>query len=327
MQGDNGLEIKEGIANLSGEFGENAFLDLNTVQLDGAVLSFQEITTQLNTFPLGGSKRIVIMENAAEKLNKKETEKWLVSVLEKLSPSVLFVVILFDRKKYKRGAMVWESFGEKHWLRKVAGKFPEKTVWSEYPLPSQREMPGWINEEVDRQGGNFHPQATIELARLIGNDLFQARHEVEKAISYTGEGNQVKPADIHLLCAASKKETVFKLVDAVGQRDAKLAFKLLKELSMETPIHSIFSMLIRQIRFLILTKEALADGGSEKDVRAACSNTQAFVVKKLISQSRQFKMSTLEEIYRKMNRIDEDSKIGRVSLGASLEGLIAKITT
>jgi len=321
------MAIKERIAEFSEEIGDDAFLDLNTSRLDGAVLSFQEIITQLNIFPLGGSKRVVILDNAAEKFSKKNTEKWLVPVLDNLSSSVLFVVILFDKKKYKQGSMVWESFGEKHWLRKVVERYSEKTVWVDYPLPSLREMPGWINEEVVRQGGNFHPQAAIELARMAGNDLYQARHEVEKAISYVGEGKQVKPADIRLLCAATKEETLFRLVDAVGQRDGKLAFKLLKELSVETPIQYIFSMLVRQIRLLILTKEALAGGGGEKDVRAACSNTPAFVVKKLISQSRKFKIDTLEDVYRKLDRIDEDCKIGRVSLDVSLEGLIARITT
>jgi DNA polymerase-3 subunit delta len=169
-------------------------------------------------------------------------------------------------------------------------------------------------------------RAAVELSRLIGNDLFQARHEIGKAISYVGDDKQVSVEVVRLLCASIKEESVFALVDAVGQRNGKLALKLLRELSTEMPIHYIFSMLVRQVRLLILAKETLSEGGGEKSVMAACKLRYTFIAKKLISQTRHFSVEALEDIYRTFDHMDEDSKGGRVTLDAALDGLVAGIT-
>ena len=327
LQGDDRLSIEEEIAAITKEVGQDAFSELNTTHLDGSDLNFNEISMQLNMFPLGGNKRIVILDNALETIGKKGAQDWLQDLLSNFPPTTMLVLILEDKKKFRKSAMVWEAVGDEHWLQKMINQFSGDARWIELSLPSDRKMPDWIIKEAEKQGGIFHPRAAIELSRLVGNDLFQARQEIGKAIFYVGDNNQVSIDIVRLLCASTKEESVFALVDAVGQRNGKLALKLLRELSTDMPIHYIFSMLVRQVRLLILAKEALAEGGGEKSVMASCKLRHTFIAKKLISQARHFSIEELEDIYRILDRMDEDSKVGRITLDAALDGLIAGIAT
>ena len=327
LQGDDRLSIEEEIAAITEEVGQDAFSELNTTHLDGSNLYFNEISMQLNIFPLGGNKRIVILDNALETIGKKGAQDWLQDILSNFPPTTMLVFILEDKKKFRKSAMVWEAVGGEHWLQKTIKQFSGDARWIELSLPSDRKMPAWIIKEAEKQGGIFHPRAAVELSRLVGNDLFQARQEIGKAIFYVGDNNQVSIDIVRLLCASTKEESVFALVDAVGQRNGKLALKLLRELSTDMPIHYIFSMLVRQVRLLILAKEALAEGGGEKDVMASCKLRHTFIAKKLISQARHFNIEALEDIYRTLDRMDEDSKVGRITLDAALDGLIAGIAT
>jgi len=327
LQGDDRLSIEEEIAAITEEVGQDAFSELNTTHLDGSNLLFDEISMQLNMFPLGGNKRIVILDNALETIGKKGARDWLQDILSNFPPTTMLVLILEDKKKFRKNAMVWESVGDQHWLQKMTNQFSGDARWIELSLPSDRKMPDWIIKEAEKQGGIFHPRAAVELSRLVGNDLFQARQEIGKAIFYVGDNNQVGVDIVRLLCASTKEESVFALVDAVGQRNGKLALKLLRELSTDMPTHYIFSMLVRQFRLLILAKEAIAEGGGEKGVMASCKLRHTFIAKKLISQARHFSIEALEDIYRTLDHMDEDSKVGRVTLDAALDGLIAGIIT
>lgn len=327
IQGDDRLSVEEEITAITKESGQDAFSDLNTTRLDGSGLNINEISMQLNMLPLGGEKRTVILDNALEMIKKKESRDWLQEVFSNFPPTTILVLILEDKKKYKKGSMVWEMVDTDHWLREMTNQFSGDIRWVELSLPSDREMPEWIKKEAEKQGGNFHPRAAVELSRLVGNNLFQARNEIEKAIIYVGEDEQVSADVVRLLSVSTKEENVFTLVDAVGQRNGRLAFKSLRELRKDFPIQYIFSMLVRQVRLLILSKEALLRGGGEKDVMAACKLRHTFIVKKLISQGRHFSIEALEDIYKSLDRIDEDSKTGRATLDVSLDGLIAGITS
>lgn len=323
--GDDRLSVEEQIKDINDVVGEGPLSELNYARLDGSTLNFKEISMQLNIFPLGGGKRIVVLDNASEIIGRKGAQEWLKNLLTSVSPTTLLILILEDEKKYVSGSMIWKTFSSKHWLKKLSDQFSGDMHWVELPLPSERKMPEWILKEAEDQGGKFHPRAAVELSRLVGNDLFQARQEIEKAILYVGDENQVGIDDVRLLCAASQEEDVFALVDAVGLRNGKLAISMLNKLSKDMPIQYLFSMLVRQVRLLILAKESILGGGGEQDVLSACGLRHTFIAKKLISQASHFRIEALEDIYRELDRIDEEGKTGHLTLDAALDGLIAEI--
>jgi DNA polymerase-3 subunit delta len=185
-------------------------------------------------------------------------------------------------------------------------------------------------QEAGRQAGGdkkrepFDSRAAAELANLVGNNLFQARQEIAKALDYVGPEGTVTREDVRLLCSQSREEDIFDMVDAVGARNPQKALSLLERLLQDLPSQYIFSMLARQVRLLIMAREILDGHGSDKDL-AARTHMHAFVAKKAMAQCQHFSMGELEALYRRLDRMDEDSKTGNATLEVAMESLIAEL--
>ena len=326
LEGDDCLSIEEKIIEISKKLGKNEFLEFNKTRLNGSSLDLNKISLQLNVFPLGEGNRIVILDNAIDTIGKKGTQEWIRNYLTNGPSTTILILILKDEKKYVKGSMVWTKISPKHWLRKLYEEYSNDIVWVELPLPTERQMPDWIIKTAKEQGGTFSRRAASELTRMITNDLYQARQEIEKAILFVGIEREVEVGDVRLLCATSQNEKIFALVDAVAMRNGKQSISIINKLNKDMPIQYIFTMLVRQFRLLILAKEAISYGGGEKEVMSACGIWHTFLAKKLINQSRHFSFEELEDTYRKLDRIDEGGKIGLLSLEAALDGLIAEVS-
>lgn len=325
IQGDDDLSIRDHVSVLVNQYAAGGFMDMNTVRLDGRTVGHAEISTALNMLPLGGSKRIVVLDHALEVAKGDEGQAWLENALSRLPATTVFTMILVDSQKYSQGKMVWIAVAGAHWLRKALKASNRSVKWIESPLPSVRDMPDWILEEARAQGGEFEPGAAAELANLIGSNTSQARSEVSKALSYVGSGQKVSRDVVHLLCSPSREEDIFAMVDAAGRRDARNALSLMHGLLRDQPIQYIFSMLARQLRLLIMAKEIIENRGGEKEIISG-AGVHPFVARKLIDQARRFRMNELERIYSRLDRIDEAAKTGRESLDVALETLITDLS-
>jgi DNA polymerase-3 subunit delta len=325
LQGDDELSIQEYLRTLVERIDSGAFAGMNSARLDGRSAQRGELTNLINILPMGAEKRLVILDHALEALKSKADQEWLTEIVKSMPGSTLFVMVIPDSQKYRGGEMVWQAAGKGHWVRKALKDSGKTVEWVEKPLPSLREMPEWIVKEALKQGGNIDRNAAVEMANLLGNDLFQARQEISKALSYGGKESVITRDVVRLLCSQSREEDIFDMVDAVGQRDARKALGLLQPLTQDQPIQYIFSMLVRQIRLLIMVRELMDSGGNEKEIITECG-VAPFMAKKLMEQSRRFRMSELESIYQRLDGMDEASKTGEGTLDVEMEMLITELS-
>ena len=325
FQGDDNLAIHDVLSELSRRFQEGGWGDMNTMQLDGLAVSHDAVSNAVNMLPLGGEKRLVILRDVLDFSANKESKAFLLQSMADAPETTVIVLVFEDSKKYSQGEMIWQKVKGNHWLKLAVKKLEKESQWLEFALPSTREMPGWIMQEAQDQGGVFEGAAAAELARLIGDNTLQARQEIAKALSYAGEGKPVTREDVRLLCPSSTEEKIFTLVDAVGKRDARGATALLQRLQTDLPIQRIFSMVARQIRQLIIAKEVMAAGGKDAKIQSA-AGVANFVAKKLMGQSQHFQMPELERVYHQLDRMDEASKTGQGTLEVRLESLIAELS-
>ena len=325
LQGDDELAIQDFLKALTAQIEAETQTDLDIEYLDGGTTAHTTVTQSLNSLSLLSPKRLVVLENAPGILEDKTAQAWLDDTLKQLPPNSILALLLPDSQRYAKGQMVWQKIGAKHWLHKALAECGKETVWLEKALPSQRDMPGWIMKEVEKQGGKFDRRAAVELANLVGNNLFQARQEINKAIHYVGQDKDVTREDIRLLCSQSREEDIFAMVDAVGTRKAGEALSLLQRLLEDLPAQYIYTMLARQVRILIMAREVLDGRGSENDL-AERAHLHAFVARKAMAQCRQFSMQELLSLYRQLDRMDEDAKTGNVTLEVAMETLIADLS-
>jgi DNA polymerase-3 subunit delta len=325
FQGDDVLSIQEGIHSLIEAFDSGAFAGMNSVRVDGRAVQRGELANHINMLPLGGDKRLVVVDYALETLKAKADQEWIAETVKSMPATTVLALVIPDSQKFKSGEMVWQAAGKGHWLRKALNDSGKSVEWVEKPLPSLREMPGWVMKEASAQGAKFDKSAAAELANLVGNDLFQARQEIGKALSYCGKDETITREVVRLLCSQSREEDIFDMVDAVGQRDARKALGLLRALMQDQPIQYIFTMLARQIRFLIIVREVMDEGGGEKEVISACG-VAPFIARKLLDQCRRFNVHELETIFRQLDGMDESSKTGTATLDVELETLVGELS-
>ncbi len=325
LQGDDDLSIRDYLNDLFARLRAENVGGLDIEELDGQTTSLAVLKQALNSLSLLSPQRVVVLAQALEVFKKKEDGPWLTDTLKQLPTTTRLVLLIPDSQRYFRGEMIWQKVTARHWLHASLADSGRQMEWVQKPLPSQREMPTWIMTEVARQGGRFDGRAAAELANLVGSNLFQARQEIAKAISYVGPDGIVSREDVRLLCSQSREEDIFEMVDAVGGRNAQRALSLLQRLLQDLPAQYIYTMLARQVRLLIMARDLLDEGGNQEAL-AARAGLHAFVAKKAMTQARHFSMGELEDLYAQLDRMDEDAKTGTVTLEVAMEALVAEIS-
>jgi len=114
------------------------------------------------------------------------------------------------------------------------------------------------------------------------------------------------------------------MVDALGNRNGRVAFAMLHRLLSHQDALSIFGMVVRQFRFLLQSREILDNGGGEADV-VRLLKLHPYVARKFVAQAQRFTLPDLEAIYHRLLNIDIAAKSGQMDGELSLDLLIADL--
>jgi DNA polymerase-3 subunit delta len=87
---------------------------------------------------------------------------------------------------------------------------------------------------------------------------------------------------------------------------------------------SIFGMVVRQFRLILLGKEILDSGGGENEI-ASTLKVHPYVARKVTAQARRFTQPDLEAIYHRLLSIDVATKSSEMDADLSLDLLIADL--
>ena len=220
-----------------------------------------------------------------------------------------------------------------HWLLKWAHEFPERTYIKAFSLPG-KGMGEWIVGRAAEGGGQFAPQAAAALAELVADDTRLADQEINKLLDYVDRARPVQPADVLLLTVDSSQAKIFAMVDALGARQGTRAVNILKRLLEQAEHGYIFSMVVRQFRFLLLVREILDSGGGNMEISEGLRFLQRgnkplpdWMAGKLIKQANKFSIDELEDVYQRLLLIDEDVKRGLTTVDLALELFVSETTS
>jgi DNA polymerase III subunit delta len=75
-----------------------------------------------------------------------------------------------------------------------------------------------------------------------------------------------------------------------------------------------------------LQAREILDGRGNKDDVARALGVHPFVAEKTTQQAAHFSIETLEAIYRRLLRIDEEVKTGQITLDLALDTLVVELT-
>ena len=327
LRGDDSTRIKEVVAGFQAGLGDPSMADLNTTRCEGDGLSFETLQADALTMPFLADRRLIIIENARAFLGKmvKDRIQTCLELFGNLPETTALVMVVEDQQAKKRGERFWEHGKTYAWLTDWVREHPETALLIDCALPDEEDMPAWILRKAKELGGGFKPDAARLLASYVGNNTLRAQNEIAKLITYVGERQIVEEADVSLLTSQEQEGDIFKLTDALGERNGKAAMQQFLLLMEDNELLELTGMIHRQFRLMIQAREILDRGGRAVDIERELGVLN-FVARKLENQARRFNLRQLLEIYERLLRIDVDMKTGGTPGDVAYELLIADLT-
>jgi len=326
LRGDDAYSISQHIKKIAASLGADFDPSMNLMRLDGKSASLEEIQNAVSTLPFFGSSRLVIIDSAANKIDKIRQEKY-AAILASVPPTTHLILVAEDHQKWKKDgnnwSRIWETLTPTHWLVKALSGLPTAEI-IDLVLPDEKTMGAWIAAEAKTQGGDFDEDAAQELSRHIGNDTSIASQEIAKLLMYVDFKRQVTREDVLELVSDEGSTDVFKMLDHLMLGDSRTAQAMMHRLLGDSQPEVVLGAVIHRFRQLIQVREALDAGDDLKEL----ANKRIIFYKQVNDYSkaaRRFNMHRLEDIYRRLLEMDLQAKTSQVDLATNLEMLMMEV--
>jgi DNA polymerase-3 subunit delta len=312
--GNDEFAITRKLKEFDSDFTDPTSADMNTARLEARSMGGDDLNNAVNAMPFLARRRLVLLENPSAKYNNLSARKKFFEFIEKAPDTTRLVMY----------ESVEPRDAEKHWLVKWAEKNSKLIQTRAFMLPRLKEMTGWIVHETKNQGGQIEPRAAEMLKDMVGVDTRQAGMEIAKLLAYVNWARPVTGSDVEAVCIVTSQQSVFDFVDALSNGNGKVAQHLLHRLLETEDVFSLWGMVVRQFRLLIQAREILDGRGNQNDVARALG-VHPFVAEKATQQAARFSIDSLENVYRRLLKIDEGVKTSQVTLDLALDTLVAEL--
>ncbi len=311
LHGENELQRTEARRDLAARSGLTADLrDVNTATLT-APLTAAEVKRTCSTIPFLGDVRLVVVRGALSQKDR-AVVKAIAAYLPDLPPTTW---LIFDEEKTLPASNpVLKA------VKKLGGEVRH------FALPKPKALAGWIRQRAKDQGGSIEPAAAALLAQHIGVQLRILDQELRKLRLYCDD-RPITRRDVQTLVPyVQSADVIFKLVDALGQREPRHAARYLHQLlATGSPPLMILGMIVRQFRLLVQVRWLL-DEGTPPQALASRLKIHPYVAGKLRSQAMYFTPEQLRHAYDLLLQSDVAIKQGRLTPEAALDLLIVQLT-
>jgi len=250
---------------------------------------FSVIKNEAESLPFLSDKRLLVIYNIMKSKDKtllEKLSKWLPTL--ETGNEIIFV----ENEAPDQRTALYKT------LVKV-GKVEAFTELKPF------EAIAWIKEQVSALGATIDPEAASLLQLYCGSDLARLESEITKLSSYDPH---ITKTTVEKLVDAGFFNTIFELTDALSEKKSQKALNLLTKTldSGENEIYLV-TMLARQVRNLLIVKD-LADHRLSESEIVSKTRLHPFVIKKSLSQSRNFTAAQLLTLHGKLVGLDLEMK-------------------
>ena len=195
--------------------------DFNLEVRRGSEISGEALGSILGTPPMLAERRVVVVRDAGSL--KKDAKAAAEAYLEQPAPDVVFVLV--------------QPAGEK-----PDPKFARATTVVFEPI-SGPQLSRWIALRAEHFGTRISAGAAELLQSSVGNDLPQLNVEIEKLSTYTS-GAEIDEAAVAAIVGVRREASLGALLDAVGNRDAATALRILPGLLEQPKSSGVFIVMV-----------------------------------------------------------------------------------
>ena len=294
--------------------GEKINRGLNFEVFSSSSIPIATLLDHARTIPFLGGRKIVLLKEA-EKISAQEQGQ-LFSYVE--GPSKKTTLILTSSAVNFRSPAFRPTF-------KSFAKYAAYGLVLELNHPYQNETPDWIKYMAQDLGKSIGSSAVFLLHELIGNNLLDIFHEMEKLALFSGEKKEITKDDVEKMVSSLRTESVFELVDHIGNRKLYEALIALSQLlkSGEQPL-KILALIVRQFQMIRKARTLVKQGRNPAEINNALK-IQEFVWKKLYPQLNKFSEKKLMACFQHMWEADIALKTRNTPKKFVLEKLVMEL--
>lgn len=278
---------------------------MNFSLFEGKDMSQQDIIEAADTMPFFAERRLVIVEDSG--FFKKEAD----SLLEYIKEIPETTTIVFAESQVDKRNKLYKRV-------KDAGHV------AEFGRQSESELKNWVVRYLNNSGKRISNQALQMFLDMVGDDMENIVHELEKLMAYIGDKTDIYPEDVDNICTRQVVSRIFEMVGAVSAGNQSEALRLYYDLlANKEPAMKILRLISNQFNQLLLVKD-LQLKGLDKGEIAKRMGKSPYIVGKLLDQARRFKMSELKKNVELCTASEEDIKRGRITDTMAVELLIVE---
>lgn len=339
LHGDDRVGMHGFIDSMVLKMGDPNTAQMNISRLRVGIDTDSDLRSACLALPFLTGRRLVILEGFTEyvaintgwtkrkaKSTKTELEagKQLIDFFEQIPSTTALVLLAEDEWIKEKGSWHWKVFQDSHWMVKWSKSRSDIVYYRCFNLPRGNEMASWLIDRAEKMGGKITPAGAQALALATGNDTQLGCQELEKMLAFVNDQRPIEFEDVQKLTAPIVTEDVFVMADAIGRRDAQKALKALHILLADSSPEELMGMITRQIRLLIIVKEARRNSLTSADI-CGMIRLPAAITQKYVNQSLGFEFGELFDIYHRLLDIDEANKSGGMPIETALDTLIATL--
>lgn len=185
----------------------------------------------------------------------------------------------------------------------------------------------WVLQRIKKTSENasISRGALEKLLAFAGEDMHLLNNEIEKLSAYAG-GKMITEENVELLVRANLGSNIFNTIDAIGANNKKEALGLLhRHLEKGDDPFYLLSMFVYQFRNLLKVADFKNQFGADEYAIAREGKMHPFVVKKSLSQIRNFSLDKLKNIYQQLGELDTAVKTGKIEIKTGLDKFIVEL--
>lgn len=289
-------ELQRWIREFEKKYENNLDIDI----MDGGEKNAAEIQSALESVPFLTDKRLIIIKNFLNSAPAKEQEK-IAERLENIPETT--VAVFYEEELPDKRTTLFRALKNKGTLK-------------EFTLFSDREFMEWIEQQAIKYHTRLAPETAKKLLEQVGPDLWSLENEIQKLGAYC-RNRAVTPQDIELLIAPNLTTSIFKMTDAISQKNVEQAIKIFHLLTENAePIMTIFAMLARHFRLLLLINDLKKQNYRTNEIYGEMKKydpkAHPYAISIATGQAQNFKMEELKKIYELLLKLDLDMKTGEI---------------
>ena len=285
---------------------------MNLCVLEGEEATADRITESVETYPFMGEKRVTWVKDSrwfSGRRDGEEEEKKLLGILGRMPETAL---LIFEEEKADKRTALYKAVQKCGYCAQLS-------------QPNEAGMIRFVARELGKEQKMLDEPTARYFLQTVGGDMRYQQLELAKLAAYKGEDPVVTTEDIDRICTPQPENNIFRLTDALGNRNRREAVRIYERLvaNNEDP-QRIFYMLAQQVRRLyricLLRDQRLSN--EEKGEFAGISPKVVWLYQK---QAARFRMEQLEQWVLLLTETDEKVKTGQLSVEDGIFRLMAQV--